>query len=112
LRRQTASDRRKIATNLAELNLTAHPIPAPAYAFISEGRWVANCDECNGAEFVTEEQPMVCGTCGAVSQVIWPDDVDGIEAVLVKRPKVVNRNYLPGETVALLKAENKMHGVD
>lgn len=53
---------------------------------------------------------MVCGTCGEVSKVTWPKEVDKIEAVLVKR-KLVNQNFLPGETVAMLKAENKAHGI-
>lgn len=110
MRRQTTRDRETIKANLAELGIKAHPSNRPAFAFISEGRWVAGCGVCNGAEFVTEDSPMVCGTCGAVSQVTWPDEVTELEDVLNARP-MVNQNFLPGETVALLKAENKEHGL-
>lgn len=111
MRRQTTKDRETIKANLKELGIQPHGSNRPAFAFISEGRWVANCEICNGAEFVTEGQVMTCGTCGAVSQVTWPDKVDEIEKVLDERPNMVNRNFLPGETVALLKAENREHGL-
>ena len=110
MRRQTPTDRAKLKANLAELGIQPHGSNRPAFAFVSEGRWVAGCEICNGAEFVTEGQPLTCGTCGAVSHVTWPDETSEIEKVLNDR-KLVNQNFAPGESVAMLKAENKEHGV-
>lgn len=111
MQRQQERDRRIIDRNLRELGIRKRQSSTPVYAYVSEGRWVADCDECNGAEFVTEDQVMVCGTCGAVSDVVWPEDVAGIEAVLGKRKHLRTQNFIPGETVDMLKAENKRHGV-
>lgn len=33
--------------------------------------WVARCPECPGAEVVPAEGSMVCGSCGAESEVDW-----------------------------------------
>ena len=111
MRRATSKDRALIAYTLKEQGIKTRQSKTPVYAYVSEGRWVADCDECNGAEFVVEDREMVCGTCGAVSDVVWPDDVAGIELVLNRRQKMNTRNFLPGETVDMLRAENKQHGV-
>ena len=42
----------------------------------------------------------------------WPDDAEAAEAVLLRRPLTVNRNWRPPETVADLLRENAEHGVD
>jgi hypothetical protein len=39
-----------------------------------------------------------------VRQVVWPNDVKEIEAVLSDR-QMVNQNWLPGESVDMLKVE-------
>lgn len=80
------------------------------YAYGNQGRWVADCP-CHGAELVAEGQPMVCGTCAATHQVVFPAERVEIDAVLDKRPPA-NQNWYPGETVAQLKAENVTKGVN
>lgn len=93
-------------------------------AFVSAGRWVARCPRCPSAEqhgicadgstgglegdrFTCREAYGGCGfRCGAD----WPGTVDQITALLAARPPAY-RNWLPGETVLDLLAENIDHGI-
>lgn len=82
----------------------------PVFARVDDGRWLADCSLCPGAELVEPGERMLCGSCGAVSTVKWPSEADTIESVLVERP-VTNRFWFPGETVADLRRENIEHGL-
>jgi hypothetical protein len=84
--------------------LTVHDEP-PVVAYINHGRWVADCP-CGGAELVAEDRLMVCGSCAARSEVIFPPNVTVLESALAARLKK-NKNWKPTETVADLLAENK-----
>lgn len=79
------------------------------HAYVNHDRWVADC-ACNGAELVTPGHKMLCGSCGAESEVVFPDAPAEIEALLEKRP-TLNRNWKPGETVDDLQAQNIEHGI-
>lgn len=95
------------------LDIRPFEVADPAYAFVNEGRWIATCPAagCTGAEFVREGQPLLCASCGAVSQVVWPDDVEGIERALSCRPYRQNQNWLVGEPVDSLEVENAERGL-
>lgn len=90
--------------------------PAPAVAYVNHGRWVADCPTagCGGAMLVLNGGEFLCGTCfnaeigGEYRPIVWPDDAAEIEALLVVRPLPVNMNWRPGETLAMLAAENDL----
>lgn len=88
---------------------------SPVGAYVSEGRWVAECPDCNGAELVTPGDPFMCLSCGnvlighAYRAVIFPAELAAIEDALAVRAFAVNRNWRPGEMAAQLRAENAQH---
>lgn len=90
-------------------------------ARIEQGRWIADCPtlDCSGAEFVSFDSPVFfCCECrnAAFGNKTLPMDAPSgktktdIEAVLLARADRVNRNWLSGETLAHLKAENRAQG--
>ena len=91
-------------------------------AYVNHGRWLVTCPQCGGAEIVKVNQPFHClgqvnvgfhgetTACGCVMDVEWPDEKLAIEAVLIKR-KLEHRNWIFGETVEMLKAENIQQGI-
>ena len=94
--------------------VSGEPLPA----IVNANRWIVECPVCNGAEFAWKEWPLfLCATCWngangyAFRPVVFPDDVEAIERVLMARPVPDRRNWLPGESVADLMAENEAHGL-
>lgn len=87
----------------------------PTYAHISHSRIVADCPNCNNAEFVWRDGPhvMACANCGnadiqnKLRQVIIPDILNMIEGALLRRPNPATRNWFPGETLEQLETENE-----
>jgi hypothetical protein len=89
-------------------------------ARIEEGHWIAKCPFCPSAQRVTPLDPrFICAGLdgclnapirGAYATVIFPSTQKqaAIESVLLERPARLNRNWLPGETVADLVVENQM----
>jgi hypothetical protein len=91
---------------------------APIEATINHGRWLAACEACGSAETLWIRHPVfMCQHCwnhahdGRWRPVRFPADRATIERVLLLRPQADNRNWLPGETVESLEAENEGHGV-
>lgn len=104
----------------------------PVYASINTGRWIAEC-ECGGAEIVEPSDPIFfCFSCGnacvehAARPVIFPENMDELEHLLLKRPGKTNgvnvierafnsvpafgrlgRDWSVGETVEMLELQNK-----
>lgn len=68
------------------------------HAYISNGRWMAICDEpgCAGCEYVDPQEPLFyCLTCGngrsgSGKQVIFPKDRGEIEAAMLERAMVAS----------------------
>lgn len=95
----------------------------PAVAEVNQGRWVARCPFCPSAQVVSPDDPRFlcagsdgCSNApvqGAFVPVVFPDAETraGIEAALLKRPDMVNRNWT-AETVDDLTKENEAHGLD
>ena len=89
----------------------------PVRAYVNWGRWVADCPHCrSGAMVVSRIDPVFwCVKCGMRGHewrsVVFPANADDIEALLVMRPEMANRNWRPGETVDGLRGENRTHDV-
>jgi hypothetical protein len=81
----------------------------PATPYLNHGRWVANCS-CNGAELVSEDADMLCGSCGTITPLVWPGESAAVEEAVRLRP-THNQNWVPGEPVADLVADNIRHGI-
>jgi hypothetical protein len=100
-------------------------LKASVKAYVNHGRWVAECgtDGCGGAMSVDVEEPLfycwVCGNQwanGAWARVEFPARREEIERLLLLRPaangmEAVNRNWVVGEPLANLEAENAAHGI-
>jgi len=91
-----------------------------AVAYISEGRWVADCPMgCGGAIIVTPSDPVfLCMECGSGWHTVVFPSVSRrrlIEKALLKRPLSglipKSRNWLPGETVGQLNDQNRENGI-
>ena len=86
-------------------------------AKINHSRWVVDCPYCPESLPAQPGLPMYCPNCGCVENggfaltVVFPEEREQIEAVLLKRPLPQNRNWEPGEDMALLLAENVMAGI-
>jgi hypothetical protein len=90
----------------------------PIKARVNHNRWIAECPDCAGAEFVWLDEPLfMCQSCfngvvgGLWRRVQLPPSVGEVEAALRLRPLPATRNWEPGETPADLHAENAAHGL-
>jgi hypothetical protein len=91
-----------------------------AYAEVNHGRWIAKCPfpGCRCAEMVDFGRPTYwCNECrnrltrNRPVRLVIPEERYLIEAVLMRRPEQRFRNWLPGETIAQLEAENAEQGI-
>lgn len=113
------------------------PDPGPAFAYVYNGDWVADCPRaCGGVEFLYEQRFLNgprdvrknffrCSNCAhATDRVVWPRREAEIMEALLRRPLKQNRNWYPkdhpvavrfnvphGQTPAELVAEGEEHGV-
>lgn len=82
------------------------------YAHVSDGRWVANCPQCNGGIACWDENPHgCCLDCGHVYSVRWPEGYKEAELILGTRPNPFNRHWHPhlGETLEAIRVETIVH---
>ncbi len=91
-------------------------------AWLNHGQWVVDCaaDDCQAVLF-TDRAACVCRDvsvcdhstipCGAPIEVTFPPRRTDIDRLMNPRRRR-NRNWSPGETLADLKRENLLHGVD
>lgn len=75
------------------------------------GRWVAHCPICPSALAVQHGGLVTCRECGTDYEVAFPAFAVAVERLLLMRPDVTTRNWLPGETLHDLLAENVEHGI-
>lgn len=108
------------------LRLVATPTGRELLAYVSDSRWVANCDVCNGGlGVVPGEAAAVCWVCGSVFSIRFPEppQMRAILEVLAPRaPRL--RNWFPTAEIARrharfapdtpesLAAENELLGLD
>lgn len=88
-------------------------------ARVNANRWIVDCPDCNGAEFVWTEGPLVMLCAGCWNAAVghqWrpvllpdPDARAAIEAILLARPMPATRNWEPWESIAELAGENMEH---
>ncbi|GGZ28399.1 hypothetical protein GCM10010387_22310 [Streptomyces inusitatus] len=64
------------------------------YARINHNRWLGDC-HCGNAQLISpSDQRMACPECGYDwVTVVWPTTVDAIEADMLTRPLVRDRNW-------------------
>lgn len=81
-------------------------------ARVDHNRWLANCGCCDAGIALTPGwNEGRCFECGAVyRRVRFPGYPEAIARALAPRP-LRNRNWLPHETLDVLRAENIEHGV-
>lgn len=106
MQRTQPHDRKAIDFTLRKLGIPTHTETETVKAYINHDRWVANCP-CGGAEMVTEDEAMTCGSCGAIRSVDWPDDVFELEVELEKRSDRRTRNWYPHERLEDLQRERR-----
>jgi hypothetical protein len=88
----------------------------PLDARVEHARWIVDCPNCNGAEFLFEDKLFYCQLChnadvgGKTRKVKVHKDRKKIEELLAKRP-IKNRHWYPNETVDDLEKENNKQGV-
>ena len=84
---------------------------------VERGKWIAQCVACDSFSVIRRHaQTHVCYSCwnGGTPvwlPISWPENTEEIEAILLRRPNVINRNWYPGETVEMLRQENLDNGV-
>ena len=90
-----------------------HDSAAPVVAWVDHNEWKVLCG-CGAANATHPEWGLACCYgCGAVHRtVVFPADVAGIEAALLKRGRPSERHWFPGETVDTLNAENIAAGIE
>jgi hypothetical protein len=104
-------------TKLVPVTMEVHPTQEVA-ARVNEGRWIADCPFCGGAQFTSpEDRRFLCADCGNAKidgkwmRVAWPTAPDAIEDVLIVRP-TENRHWFPQESLEHLRDENAQHGLE
>jgi hypothetical protein len=82
-------------------------------AFVNWGDWKVRCPRCPNADLARVSQPFACETCGLVCDIEWPSEEMryGIGRLLLMRPDPSKQNWLPGETLTDLMAENAAHNI-
>lgn len=80
---------------------------------VAQGAWQIECATgCGNFPSVSPEWGIaLCYDCGAVYEDIMIPEAAEIERLLVRRQRLANRNWLPGETVADLARGNAAHGL-
>ena len=87
--------------------------------FANWGLWVADCPNCSNAEHYgahpqtgytggLTKSVFRCSLCFTEARPVWPRNSKQIESLLAVRSSPVARNWVPGETVDQLAAENKV----
>lgn len=85
------------------------------FARFNWSRWVVDCSSpwCTSAMTLPAGTLLMrCLDCSWFTEpIVWPEQIDMIETVLLMRPDEKTRNWEPGETVFDLIAENLQHGI-
>jgi len=82
------------------------------HVYANHGRWVVECPDCCGAQIASAvDYRFMCTVCANVAveglwrSVIWPEEYAEIDEALCCRENTANQNWVPGETLEELKAE-------
>ena len=93
---------------------------SPVEAQIRGNKWVAQCPGCEtDFQYIWLDNPLyMCSICwnattgGIYRAVTLPEGVKEITYLLEKRPVLATRNWLPGQVIEELEAENAENGVN
>lgn len=87
-------------------------------ARVNHGRWIVDCPWCSGATILIDEDPrfFCCDCCNTGADhrylpVRVRPDREVVERLLMRRPRMENRNCRPDETPDDLMRENTAHGI-
>lgn len=101
---------RGISVNVNGLNEPPRKEIEPVMARIWQGQWIADC-ECRGASFVDPDEPIFfCFSCGNRAQggwvrsVIFPEQREAIEALVLERPVDDMAGLTDNERAGMAKA--------
>ena len=85
-------------------------------AIIIKGAWCVVCSECQRVQIVRKDSKLwLCINCSVnvniqgFRQVNWRKDCVIVEAILLQRPQLCNRNALYEETLTMLLDENEVN---
>lgn len=93
---------------------------------VNHGRWIVRCplvdpqtgERCGGCQLASlTDARVLCVQCGNHQvggrwvRVVWPDDPETIERVLLARPRLSTLNWHPEQSATELMLENAAHGV-
>lgn len=81
-------------------------------AYVSDGRWVCDCDCGNGPSVSPEWGLAVCFECGSVWRPMLPEEWEEVERLLLARPHPRLRHFFPSVGVALGKGRMQTETVD
>jgi hypothetical protein len=106
----------KHASYIARLNrhgarYAVHEVTDRVPARIDANRWLVDCACGNCCATDAEWGIACCYACGAIYRsVIFPAAKETIEAVLLTRPRSMDRAWSPNESLQDLVDENRRHG--
>lgn len=95
-----------------ELDATSPPL----HAWIASSNWVVTCDVCREQIVIDFGEIYFCPNClnvphnGKARMVVFPENRDEIERILLLRPNPSVRTWYPHETVDDLRLQNIEHG--
>ena len=82
--------------------------PAVLKARVDDGRWLVDCPNCNSALVISETLPkFVCAECGSPDsdgryrKVIYPENREEIERLLLLRPAGMGRGFVEGSDISV-----------
>lgn len=87
------------------------------HAYANWSRWLWDCPVCHAAQVCTPADPRgYCVECWNAGDgwwpVVFPAEFEQINMLLARRPEPRHRNWLLGESVTQLQAENIALGID
>jgi hypothetical protein len=94
--------------------VTSLALSGVVYVRVNWGRWIGDCPTpyCRTATRLGLYEPVFsCDACGYTTDAIWPPYAHDIARLLMMRPDWTTRNWVPGEELHDLLAENMEHGV-
>ncbi len=89
----------------------------PVMVMVSQGRMLAQCPNCNNAEYVWRNGPhlILCANCGnndignKYRVVFVPEDFPQIETLLLQRPDPNTQNWTADESTTDLAIDNERY---
>ena len=107
---------RRAGVTLPPLEHVANEMPLEAR--VDHGRWIVDCPDCSGAEYVWDDVLLMqCCSCWNQGvgrkwrRVSITPQRPQIESILKARPQTENRNWRSDESLTKLRGENRARGL-